>query len=133
LNLSYAPQILIVEDEPAVRKLLDRVFAEDGYFVTAVGTGRQALRELQDTAFEVIILDMSLPDADGPEVLREIRADLPRVPVLALSGMMGNAMQTAARAAGADATLAKPATVRKLREAVYRLIDSQCRWAAATN
>jgi CheY-like chemotaxis protein len=62
------------------------------------------VRTLQDTAFEVIILDMSLPDADGTEVLREIRAEIPHVPVLALSGMMVNGMETAARAAGEDAT-----------------------------
>ena len=106
--------------------MLGRVLAEDGYSVTTVGSGRQALRALQDVAFEVIILDMSLPDADGTELLREIRAEVPYVRILALSGMMVNGMQTAARAAGADATLAKPATARRLIEAVDRLIESRC-------
>jgi CheY-like chemotaxis protein len=131
--LSYAPQILVVEDEPAVRNLLDRALAEDGYLVTAVGTARQALQAVRDAAFEVIILDMSLPDADGLDVLRQIRLDIPEVQVLAFSGMMVGAMLSLARAAGADATLAKPTTSRKLREVVYGLLDLGLKCAGSPN
>ena len=121
--MSYAPRILIVDDEPTVRNLLDRVLMEDGYLVTAVGTAREALQAVREVAFEVIILDMSLPDADGIDVLRQIHSDVPCAQILAYSGMMVGPMLTLARAAGAHATLTKPTTSKRLREAVYGLLD----------
>jgi response regulator receiver domain-containing protein len=75
--LDYAPRILIVDDEPSVRTFFDRVLSEDGYYVDAVGTARQALRALCDRAFEVALVDLSLPDGDGVELMRQMRAEAP--------------------------------------------------------
>lgn len=73
-RLDYAPRILIVDDEPAVRALFDCHLAEDGYRVTAVETGRQALAAVQKTTFDVIVVDLSLPDIDGIEAIRNFHA-----------------------------------------------------------
>jgi CheY-like chemotaxis protein len=124
--LLYIPQILIVEDEPAVRYLLGSVLTDDGYAVTTVGTAREALRAIQDVDFEVIIVDISLPDADGIDVIRQIHSDVPHVQVLAISGMMVADLPRAVRSAGAAATLMKPTTGRKLREAVRQLLNRRC-------
>jgi CheY-like chemotaxis protein len=124
--LLYIPQILIVEDEPAVRYLLGRALTDDGYSVTALGTAREALRAVQDVDFEVIIVDISLPDADGIDVIRQIRSDVPHVQVLAISGMMVADMLSAVRSAGAAATLLKPTTGERVREVVGQLLNPRC-------
>ena len=128
--MSYTPQILIVEDEPAVRDLLSRALAEDGYSVTALGTARQALRAVQDSYFELIILDMSLPDADGMELVRQIHSDVPYTKLLAISGMMVGCVPGAARAAGADSVIIKPTTGRNVCEAIRLLLGQKERSAA---
>jgi CheY-like chemotaxis protein len=123
--LRYTPQVLIVEDDPAVRELLGRVLADDGYAVTAVGTAREALRAVQNVDFEVIIVDMSLPDADGSDLVRQIHSDVPYVQMLAISGMMVADLQQTVRSAGAAATLMKPTTGEKLRAAVHQLLTKR--------
>jgi CheY-like chemotaxis protein len=84
--LPNAPRILIVDDEPNVRNLFLTILAEDGYYVTAVATARHALLVLREREVELVILDLSLPDADGLELVREIHAEFPYTRVLAVSG-----------------------------------------------
>lgn len=127
--LSYAPRILIVDDEPSVLVLFEEVLSGDGYYITAVSTARQALHALRNFEFDLIILDMSLPDRDGAELLGHIRSESPHLRILAASGFMAGAMHDIAISAGATATLAKPTTPRELRQAVYRLLDSSCAWS----
>jgi adenylate cyclase len=120
--LLYIPQILIVEDDAAVRDMLARTLEDDGHSVTAVGTAREALRAVQDIDFEVVIVDMGLPDANGIDVVRQIHSEVPHVQLLAISGMMVADLLRAVRLAGAAATLMKPATCRRIRETVNELL-----------
>jgi CheY-like chemotaxis protein len=131
LNLGYAPRILIVDDEYSVQVLFERVLSDVGYYVTLVGTGRHAMTQVCDREFDVVIVDLSLPDRDGLEVIRQIRSECPRVPILAVSGFMVGDMKKDAIGAGATETLPKPASPRRLLEAVYRLIEPRGTWAAS--
>jgi DNA-binding response OmpR family regulator len=127
-DLSYAPRILIVDDEPAVRAFLEQALSEDGYYVTAVGTARQCLRALSDGEFQVVVLDLSLPDGDGLEVVRQIRGEHPDLSILAISGFMVGDMSSIALAAGASATLMKPTIPSEFLNTVYRLLDPSEGW-----
>jgi DNA-binding response OmpR family regulator len=127
-----APRILIVDGEPAVRGLFDRYLAEDGYHVTAVETCAQALAAAQKTTFDVIVVDLTLPDIDGIEAIRNFRNDFPSMKILAVSGDMAGCVPSLVLSAGATAILGKPATSWELREAVYRLLDPVGRWHAVT-
>jgi DNA-binding response OmpR family regulator len=121
--------ILIIEDEELVRSPYAQTLSEDGYHITAVGTGRAAWDAIQDLAFDVIILDLSLPDADGLELLREIRTARHSMKILVTSGfMVGDEMPALALAAGATAVLAKPISPRRFRNSVYQLIDPSLSW-----
>jgi DNA-binding response OmpR family regulator len=126
--LSYAPRILIVDDEPQLRSFFEQTLLEDGYYVTAVATARQGLRALSDGEFQVVVLDFSLPDADGLEVVRQIRGEYPDVSILAISGFMVGDMPRIALAAGATATLMKPTIPCELLNTVYRLLDPSEGW-----
>lgn len=126
--MAYTPRILIVEDEPKVSRLFERVLSADGYFVTAVGTARHAQLALRNYIYEVAIVDMSLPDADGPNVIREIIAEYPYMKALAVSGSMVGPMRAQAQSAGAFFVLEKPITTSLLREAVYFALDPSGSW-----
>ena len=131
-SVEYAPRILIVEDEPAVRALFERQLGEDGYHVTAAETCQQALTAARKTTFNVVVMDLSLPDIDGIEAIRQFRSDFPWMKILAVSGYMTACVPSLVLSAGATAVLAKPATEWELREAVYRLLDPAGRWHGVT-
>lgn len=126
--MSYAPRILLVEDEAGVRRLFERVLSEDGYYVATVATGRHALWVLRDTSFDLAIVDMSLPDLDGPCLIREITTEYPHVDVLASSGAMERHMEALAHAAGAIRVFQKPIPPDKLRKVVYAALDPSYAW-----
>ncbi len=122
------PHVLVIDDTPAVGVLIERILAEDGYTVTRVETFRMARLILSHRAADVIIIDLSLPDADGIEAITELRQEYPFCKILAMSGFMLGNMPKRVRAAGADATLPKPTQPRAIREAVYSLIDPAMAW-----
>lgn len=126
--MTYAPRILLVEGEPGVRRIFVNVLAEDGYYVTAVATGRHALLVLRDTAFDLVIVDMSLPDLDGPAVIKEIATDYPHIKTLGSSGAMDSHMSALAHAAGAVTVFQKPIPPDKLRSVVYGALDPSYSW-----
>jgi CheY-like chemotaxis protein len=126
--MAYAPRVLIVEDEAAVRRLFEQVLSEDGYLVTAVATGRHALLVTRDFAFDLVIVDMSLPDLAGPEVIRQIVEEIPHIKAIAVSGLMEGAMRNLAQTAGALAVFQKPITPRALRDTVFAALDPSYSW-----
>ena len=127
-RVEYAPRILIVAEEPAVRALFDRHLAEDGYPVTVVETWGQALEAARKTRFDVIVVDLSLPESGGIEAILNCRSDFPWMKILGVSGEQAGSLPGLALGAGAAAILRKPAASWELREAVYRLLDPAGRW-----
>lgn len=87
------PRILVVDDEPAIRRFLTMALACEGYHVLVAEDGLDALQQMQesDVLPDVMLLDMRMPRMDGPELLKTMHADarLRRVPVLALSATKG--------------------------------------------
>src|SRR5690606_15990504 len=73
--------ILVVDDEPKVRLLLRRCFESEGYKVTEAGSSAETMELLGQSTFDLITLDLSLPDGDGLTIAREIRSRLP-VPII---------------------------------------------------
>jgi len=127
-RVEYAPRILIVAEEPAVRASFERDLAEDGYPVTAVENCARALEAAQKTRFDVIVVDLSLPEYDGIQTIRNCRCDFPWMKILAVSGDDTARLLGLALSADATDVLRKPATSWELRQAVYRLLDPAGRW-----
>jgi DNA-binding NtrC family response regulator len=127
----YAPDILIVEDEQAVMRLFRSLLEEDGYVVSCATTLRAASNFLDDRVFDAIILDTSLPDGDSLDLIRVVRERHPFTKILSISGYMSaEAVERAAKAAGAHATAVKPLAPRSFINSVYRLLDPSCSWTA---
>ena len=99
-------RILVVDDEPQIRRALIRTLEANGFDVRAVGTGEEALASLQWRP-EVILLDLMLPDLDGLEVARRIREQA-GMPILVLSARGEESRKVAALDQGADDYITKP-------------------------
>jgi two-component system response regulator MprA len=101
-------RLLIVDDERAVRNSLRRAFTLAGYEVTEAEDGTQALAALERSSPDAVVLDVLMPDVDGLEVCRRMRAAGDRTPVLMLTARETVADRVAGLDAGADDYLVKP-------------------------
>lgn len=101
-------RILIVEDEAHLAGLLVRVLGEEGYAAEACGDGRSALARALTESFDLLVVDRMLPDLDGLQVVRRLRAAEVGVPVLMLTARNQIEDRVAGLDAGADDYLSKP-------------------------
>jgi PAS domain S-box-containing protein len=107
-------KVLIVEDEAEVRRLVASQLELQGATVTESGTKAGGLRALEDEAFDVVILDLTLPDGSGLELLRVLRELEPPPHVMVLSGAGSESDRVRALELGADDYVVKPFFVREL-------------------
>ena len=106
--------ILVIDDETSIQSLLMQILADEGYHVRAVRTARHALNVIRDEGFDVVISDISLPDLDGVELVRQICSEFPHISVIAMSGFMAAIPTAKLHDAGTAATPQKPFTARQL-------------------
>jgi two-component system KDP operon response regulator KdpE len=100
-------KVLVVDDEPQIRRALRLVLRANGYDVTEVGSGEAALDALATESFSLVILDLVLPDLDGVEVCRRLR-EWSRLPVVVLSAHGEEEIKVRALDEGADDFVTKP-------------------------
>jgi signal transduction histidine kinase/ligand-binding sensor domain-containing protein/CheY-like chemotaxis protein len=121
--------ILVAEDNFSNLKLITRILENWGQRVTIAVDGREALRVFEERAFDVILLDIQMPEMDGIEVATKIRESNrtrnTRTPIFALTAHAGNDIRDQCLAAGMDRVLTKPIQPRKLFEALKSVTVSQ--------
>ena len=117
-------RIMLVDDHPIVRRGLREILAVafDGAVIHEVGSGQDAVTLVRGYAWSVVILDLSLPDASGLDILKRIREHRPRLPVLILSMHAVDQFARRAIAAGASGYLTKDTADAELVTAVTKLI-----------
>lgn len=108
------PVVLIVDDEPAIRRLLRTTLVSQSWRVLEAGTGEAAIRIAAETPPDIVLLDLGLPDIDGVDVLRRIRAASPTLPVIILSVRDDERGKVTALEAGADDYVTKPFSMAEL-------------------
>ncbi|NNE10697.1 MAG: response regulator transcription factor [Ilumatobacter sp.] len=101
-------QVLIAEDDRAVRESLTRALTLEGYDTAAVTNGAQALEHLREQAADILLLDVSMPVIDGLTACRVLRSEGNRIPILMLTARTETADRVAGLDAGADDYLPKP-------------------------
>lgn len=106
-------RILAIDDEPAIRRLLRVGLEADGYQVLDAATGEEGIVLAAQQKPDVILLDLSLPDLDGREVIRRLR-DWTQIPVLILTVRDSDAEKVALLDAGADDYVTKPFSMTEL-------------------
>ncbi len=113
---------LIVEDQTTLRELLEDLFASVHYQVKTAGTGAEARVLFQRERFDLVLLDLVLPDAHGLDLLSEIRNNTPRPPrIIVLTAHSRPAIVKDAISRGAHGVVTKGAPLRELREAIDRV------------
>jgi two-component system KDP operon response regulator KdpE len=100
-------RILVVEDDPALRRILSMLFETNGFRVVGAETCELAIREAQTHRPDVCILDLGLPDSDGVNFIRKVRAWSP-VAIVVLSARLAEAQRVLAFEVGADDYVVKP-------------------------
>ena len=101
-------RILIAEDDPRLSALLERGFKEEGHVVDRSASGAKALDAVEGEEFDVVVLDVMLPELDGFGVVRQMRERGNRTPVLMLTARDANADVIKGLNLGADDYLTKP-------------------------
>jgi two-component system, OmpR family, KDP operon response regulator KdpE len=107
------PTILVVEDEPEIRRFLRASLGAEGYRVVEAATGQRGIVDAGSHKPDLVIVDLGLPDLDGIEVVKRIRA-WSTVPILILSARVHERSKVDALDAGADDYVTKPFGVREL-------------------
>jgi DNA-binding response OmpR family regulator len=115
-------RLLIVEDNPALGASVAGTFRGKGYAVDHVATGEDADAALRAHAYDLVVLDLGLPDVDGLELLRRLRARRSRVPVLILTARDALEERVQGLNAGADDYLGKPFALAELEARAGALI-----------
>ncbi len=115
-------KLLIVEDEPNLLSVIRKGFVEKGNDVSAAMDGTTALAMLEEHSFDAVILDIMLPDINGLEICRRLRASQNFVPILLLTALGSTENIVTGLNSGADDYLSKPFRFTELEARVYALI-----------
>jgi DNA-binding NtrC family response regulator len=116
---------LVAEDDASVRRAVCRALGQLDLEVTEVPNGREAIERLTATPFEVVVSDLSMPEADGFEVLDMVRTEQPRTPVVVLTAAGTMRQCVRAMRAGAFDFVTKPFQVEVLQSAVRAALEAR--------
>ena len=114
--------VLVIDAHSDIREVLSDMLRHEGYRVKAVGSGAEGLRQVMQDHYEVALLDIRLPDLDGPSVLRVMRELDPSLPIIVLTGYatVENTMKT--RVKSAFAHLTKPYNQEEIKTILRRAV-----------
>lgn len=115
-------KVLVVDDDAAVRNSLDRALRVHGYDVALAVDGEDALRQIPSDQPDAVVLDVLMPNVDGLEVCRRLRAMGDRTPILMLTAQDGVRERVAGLDAGADDYLPKPFALDELLARIRALL-----------
>ncbi len=118
--------VLVVDDDPSIRRILQRTLERFGYTVIAAADGAEAVSIYAQRRDEValVITDMMMPVMDGAETMHELRRVSPLLPIIAMSGMTPDGMLAEATDAGLQRFISKPFATEQLLQVVREVIDS---------
>lgn len=119
------PRILVIDDDEAVREVMQMMLEELGHVVEVASEGEEGLRKHEKTPADIVITDLHMPGKNGFETLKELRESAEDVKVIAMSGAdtyMVERNLESSRINGADGTLQKPFEFPDLIAAIERVL-----------
>ena len=125
-------QILVIEDDTHIQKILQRVFREQGYGVTVCGDGQSGLDAFRSNRQSAVILDLVLPNIVGRDLCKVMKSEQPGVPIIVLSAISEVADKVLLLELGADDYVTKPFSPRELMARVQAALRRPRMQAAAT-
>lgn len=118
----HTPRILVVDDDPDIRDVICEFLAPEGYDLRTAGSGREAFGILGREPVDLVLTDLVMPEAEGIEIIQEIRRRFPAIKTVAMSGALFGPFLHAAELLGANATLSKPLNSSLLRLTLQQVL-----------
>jgi len=118
-------KILVADDEANIRLLFDELLSNEGYQVTAVGSGREALRKMIKDKYDLLITDIKMPDINGLELLERIRELGQGLPVIICTSFKHLQDDYTVATAGVFDYLTKPVNLEELKKKVRAALQEE--------
>ena len=119
------PNVMVIDDDLAIRELLYRILTKKGYEVTTAVGAEQALQLLEKNMPDLIVVDFKMPGMDGLAFVKKVRSSDKNLPIIMLTGFGDEMMEIEAKKAGAHAFLRKDMGINLFTESVNKLIDPE--------
>jgi DNA-binding NtrC family response regulator len=116
--LNNQNRILIVDDDDTIRTTMKAILEDEGYAVDLAASGKEGIQKSKDTAYNVALLDIRLPDMEGVELLKLMTPALPRTRKIMVTGYPSTQNAIEALNKNADAYLIKPVDIEKLLKTI---------------
>lgn len=117
-------RILLVDDEGSVLRSLDVLLRTEGHEVVSVNDGIEALKRLEDKAFDLLITDLRMAPIDGIEVLKRAREKSPSMPLIVISAYTSDQVVQRCMALGCRAYIKKPFRIQEVIDAVRQAVGA---------
>lgn len=114
-------QVLVVDDEPAIREVISAFLRSDGHNVTTASDGREGLKEFQSKPFDIVVTDRAMPQMNGDQMAGLIKQTRPEIPVVLLTGFGTLIETTKTQPPAVDIVLSKPVTLKTLLNTIDSL------------
>jgi DNA-binding NtrC family response regulator len=118
-------RILVVDDDESIRNAVKAILEDEGYIVDLAATGMEAIKRTEETAYNVALLDIRLPDMEGVELLKLMKDAVPRTRKIMVTGYPSMQNAVVALNKNADAYLIKPVDIEKLLNTVKEQLRLQ--------
>jgi DNA-binding NtrC family response regulator len=118
-------RILVVDDDESIRKTMHAILKDEGYIVDLAATGNEAIQKTDETAYNVVLIDIRLPDMEGVELLKLMKDAVPKTRKVMVTGYPSMQNAITALNKNADAYLIKPVDLDKLLTTVKEQLQLQ--------
>ena len=118
-------KVLVVEDDPNIRRILRDLLRMEGHNVSAVADGESGLKYLQSEEFHLIVTDLGLPGISGWDLARAAKRYQVDIPILAVSSWQGKEAETRMKEYGVDQVIWKPFRFDEIRAAIANLLEKK--------
>jgi DNA-binding NtrC family response regulator len=115
---AVSKRILVVDDQESMREMLADLLDMMGLESHTVGSGEEALRELDAGGIDLVITDLNMPQMDGMELMKQVKARHPGMPVIVITGYGTFNTEKQVLSNGADGYIPKPCTINRVQETV---------------
>ena len=123
--MSNQIRILVIDDDVYITKVLAAILEDKGYNVDIAGTGTEAITKTQKNLYDIMLVDIRLPDMEGTEILSRVRDTTPKIRKIIITGYPTLQNAITAINKGADAYILKPFDVKKMLATIKEQIEKQ--------
>ena len=123
--MNTKPQVLVIDDDAVIGRSFDRVLSEKGYEVSTAMSGEEALKDMENTEYDVVFTDIKMPGIDGIEVAERIKARCPWTPVVVITGYGTTENEAKASVLGVSGFVRKPLTPEMIESVTLKALEMQ--------